>query len=130
MPFFDPEGGFHAMSEDLKFLAAALRHLRLKRGWTQVGVATKASITKAMLSSYEKGRQYPQLPTLMKILRVQGYSLADLHEAICLMQGDCAVLVVPAGRLPPWARPLVHEIITQIVRAASSAIDGDGVEGP
>lgn len=48
----------------------ALHRLRLERDFAQKVVASRAGITKPMLSNYEHGHQQPTLSTLVKILRV------------------------------------------------------------
>lgn len=58
-------------------LNRALRWLREERGLRQYHLAEEASITKAMLSSYETGRQKPSLETLDKVLTALD---SDLHE--------------------------------------------------
>jgi transcriptional regulator with XRE-family HTH domain len=46
----------------------ALRRIRADRGAKQCQVAELAGITKAMLSTYENGRQAPSFSTLAKVL--------------------------------------------------------------
>lgn len=66
----------------------ALRHLREGRRTRQYQIAEEAGITKAMLSSYETGKQKPSLETLDKILEALGCDLVDLHEALAVFQAD------------------------------------------
>ena len=63
-------------------LGKALRWLRTKQDRRQYELAAAAGITKAMLSSYETGKQKPSLETLEKVLDALGADLADLHEAL------------------------------------------------
>lgn len=63
-------------------LGRALRWLREEREMRQYQVAEAASITKAMLSAYETGKQRPSLDTLEKILVALDCDLEALHEAL------------------------------------------------
>lgn len=63
-------------------LGKALRWLRAKQDKRQYQLAREAGITKAMLSAYETGKQRPSLETLEKILDALGSELADLHDAL------------------------------------------------
>jgi transcriptional regulator with XRE-family HTH domain len=66
-------------------LGKALRWLRAKQDRRQYQVAEDAGITKAMLSAYETGKQKPSLETLDKILDALGCDLADLHDALLVV---------------------------------------------
>lgn len=66
-------------------LGKALRWLREKKGLRQYEAAARASITKAMLSAYETGKQHPSLDTLEKILGALDAELADLARALDLV---------------------------------------------
>ena len=68
----------------------ALRWLRNMRGWPQKQLAAQAAITKSMLSSYETGKQTPNLATIGKILKALG---ADFCDVYCAME-------INSGRLP------------------------------
>lgn len=63
-------------------LGKALRWLRAKQDKRQYQLASEAGITKAMLSAYETGKQRPSLDTLEKVLEALGVGLADLHDAL------------------------------------------------
>jgi len=64
----------------------ALRLLRLERRLLAKQVASRADITRSMLSRYEHGHQNPTLPVLIKILKALGCSAKDFGK-----------------RLGPWA---------------------------
>ncbi|HEX5759212.1 MAG TPA: helix-turn-helix transcriptional regulator [Thermoanaerobaculia bacterium] len=63
-------------------LGRALRWLRDRQGKRQYQVAEAAGVTKAMLSSYETGKQKPSLDTLERLLEALDCNLADLHHAL------------------------------------------------
>lgn len=63
-------------------LGQALRSLRDRQSLTQVAVANKARLTKAMLSCYETGVQFPSLQSLAATLGALGANLHDLQEAL------------------------------------------------
>ncbi|HSL81249.1 MAG TPA: helix-turn-helix transcriptional regulator [Thermoanaerobaculia bacterium] len=63
-------------------LGQALRWLREKEGLRQYETARAAGITKAMLSSYETGKQRPSLPSLEKILDALGADLMAVARAL------------------------------------------------
>lgn len=58
----------------------ALRRLRLERHLLGKQVASRADITRAMLSRYEHGRMCPSLPNLVKILRVLNCTAEDFGK--------------------------------------------------
>ena len=63
-------------------LGRALRWTRQRQGKKQYEVAEEASVTKAMLSSYENDRQRPTLDTLERILAALDIDLDYLAYAI------------------------------------------------
>ncbi len=63
-------------------LGKALRWIRDKQGKKQYQVADDAGVTKAMLSAYETGKQKPSIDTLEKILDALRVDLADLFNAL------------------------------------------------
>src|SRR5437588_11258988 len=60
----------------------ALARLREAAGLRQYAVAEKAKVTKAMVSSYETGKVYPTIPTLLALLRAAGSDFSDLQRSI------------------------------------------------
>jgi len=76
-------------------LGKALRWLRAKQDKRQYQLAGEAGITKAMLSAYETGKQRPSLETLEKVLGALGAELADLHDALDIVNERST----PPGRL-------------------------------
>ncbi|HYX26774.1 MAG TPA: helix-turn-helix transcriptional regulator, partial [Thermoanaerobaculia bacterium] len=60
----------------------ALARLREAAGLRQYAVAEKAKVTKAMVSSYETGKVYPTIPTLLALLRATGSDFSDLQRSI------------------------------------------------
>jgi len=65
-------------------LGQALRWLRNRQNRKQYQIAKAAGITKAMLSSYETGKQYPSMETLDKILGALHIDVAELDHALKL----------------------------------------------
>jgi transcriptional regulator with XRE-family HTH domain len=63
-------------------LGEALKWLRSQRGWPQKQLAAAAGITRAMVSSYEKGKQTPTLATVDKIMTALDADLCDLHRVL------------------------------------------------
>lgn len=85
-------------------LGQALRWLRNRQNRKQYQIAEAAGITKAMLSSYETGKQYPSIETLQKILGALHVEVAELDHALKLHQdpeasGDLAAEGAPL----PWS---------------------------
>lgn len=76
-------------------LGLALRWIRSRQSRSQMEVAHAASVTKAMLSAYETGKQAPSIHTLGKVLRALGADLHQLQDALDLQQGI---------ELPPFVR--------------------------
>ena len=60
----------------------ALRRLRLERRLLGKQVASRADITKSMLSRYELGRMCPSLPNLAKILRALDCSAEEFGSRL------------------------------------------------
>ncbi|HEX2253647.1 MAG TPA: helix-turn-helix transcriptional regulator [Thermoanaerobaculia bacterium] len=69
-------------------LGQALRWLRTRQSRKQYEIAEEAGITKAMLSSYETGKQSPSIETLEKILDALHVDLADLHYSLLMHQSS------------------------------------------
>jgi len=63
-------------------LGEALRFLRKRQNLTQVAVANKARLTKAMLSCYETGLQFPSMQSLAAALEALGGDFHHLQEAL------------------------------------------------
>jgi transcriptional regulator with XRE-family HTH domain len=55
--------------------AALLQLARLKAGITQAETARRADVSVTMVSAYERGLRQPSLPTLMRLLRANGFEL-------------------------------------------------------
>jgi len=60
----------------------ALRRLRKERCLLGKQVASRADITRSMLSRYEHGRMCPTLPNLVKILRVLDCTAEDFGKRL------------------------------------------------
>ena len=69
-------------------LGKALRWIRQRQGKKQYEVAEAAGITKAMLSSYENGKQRPALDTLERILDALGIDLDYLAHALRMVRQE------------------------------------------
>lgn len=82
-------------------LHKALRWLRLQANRKQREVAEAAGITQAMLCSYEQGKRTPSLQSLEKILDSLGADLAQLSDALALVNNRS-----PRSLAPP--RPEVE----------------------
>jgi transcriptional regulator with XRE-family HTH domain len=67
---------------DASRVGTALLHLRERRGLRQCRVAERAGISKSMLSNYERGKQCPSLPTLVKILNQLHCSVEDFGRIL------------------------------------------------
>lgn len=70
------------MSALLRSIGPALRLLRHKSGLRQYEAAQRASVSKSMLSSYERGRRLPALRTLAKLLDALDAGLIDLGRFV------------------------------------------------
>jgi transcriptional regulator with XRE-family HTH domain len=68
-------------------LGKALRLLRNWQGRTQTEIAGTAGISKAMLSSYETGKQLPKIGTLAVILDALTGDLYDLQDVLAEVDG-------------------------------------------
>lgn len=90
-------------------LGPALRHLRLMTGRKQQDVAAEATVTRAMLSSYENSRQAPTLATLLRLLEALDADFAALQWALDLVAAGPAGESGPgegSPRRPPRSRPV------------------------
>jgi len=67
---------------DLSNLGPALRHLRQTRELTQLDVAQRAAVTKAMISGYETAGRLPSVRTLARLLGALDTDFQGLHEAM------------------------------------------------
>jgi transcriptional regulator with XRE-family HTH domain len=63
-------------------VGGALRRLRLARRLAMKQVASRAGITRPMLSRYELGRQHPSLPNLVKVLRALDCTAEDFGKRL------------------------------------------------
>jgi len=79
-------------------LGRALRWIRQRQGKKQYEVADAAKITKAMLSSYENGKQRPTIDTLERILDALEIDLDYLAHAMRVVSQE-------DGRKGAGARP-------------------------
>jgi transcriptional regulator with XRE-family HTH domain len=71
---------------DPQHLGKALRLLRFRQNLTQVAIADRAKLTKAMLSCYETGAQLPSMQSLAATLQALGADFHDLQDAIDQIQ--------------------------------------------
>jgi transcriptional regulator with XRE-family HTH domain len=63
-------------------VGAALRRLRLERRFAMKAVASRAGITRPMLSRYEHGQQHPSLPNLVRVLRAMDCTAEDFGRRL------------------------------------------------
>jgi len=63
-------------------VGAALRRIRLARRLLSKQVASRAGISRPMLSRYELGRQHPSLPNLVRVLRALDCSAEDFGKRL------------------------------------------------
>jgi transcriptional regulator with XRE-family HTH domain len=63
-------------------VGSALRRLRLERRLLSKQVASRAGITRPMLSRYEQGQQHPSLPNLVKVLQALDCSAEDFGKRL------------------------------------------------
>ncbi len=91
-------------------LGKALRWIRDKQGKKQYQVADAAGVTKAMLSAYETGKQKPSIETLEKVMAALRIDLADLFQAIEMVneRPRGLRLVKPGESLPRPLRTAAH----------------------
>ena len=64
-----------------KALARRIRHLRMKRGWSQERLAEEAGIHRVYLAGIELAQRNPSLKNLENLARALGVSLPKLFEA-------------------------------------------------
>jgi transcriptional regulator with XRE-family HTH domain len=95
-------------------LGRALRWIRQRQGKKQYEVADAASITKAMLSSYENEKQKPAIDTLERILDALEIDLDYLAYAIRVVRQEeerkSGVRTPPAGHTAPPALDTYHDL--------------------
>lgn len=63
-------------------IGRAIRALRVELHWSQRDLARRARVTSALLSSYERGRKLPSLPSLGKLLDALGVDLEQLEDQL------------------------------------------------
>lgn len=63
-------------------VGAALRRLRHERRLLSKQVASRAGISRPMLSRYEHGQQHPSLPNLVKVLRALDCTAEDFGKRL------------------------------------------------
>lgn len=87
----------------LSNVGPALRYLRLHGGREprkQMEVAAVASVTRGMLSSYERGKQEPSLATLGRLLDALGADLVKLQWALRIVETEPGE--EPVAPPPDW----------------------------
>ena len=94
-------------------LGKALRWVRDKQSKKQYQVAEAAGVTKAMLSAYETGKQRPSIDTLEKILAALNVDLADLFNALQIVNERSPHLRI-ADRGDSAARPAYVSTVTEV----------------
>lgn len=67
---------------DLNYLGAALTALRRRTGKMQKDVADETGMSRSQVSRYERGRDTPNLVTLVKYLAIIGNDFRDLHDSL------------------------------------------------
>lgn len=112
-------------------IGPAIRLLRERKGMRQKELADRAGIMKGMASSYETGRQYPALETLMRILETLEVDFADLQAALDAVRG-----VAPKGRPASLAENLetdrerrIGKAVLELASALGIKAGGLGGEG-
>jgi transcriptional regulator with XRE-family HTH domain len=105
-------------------LGPTLILLRTKRGLTQSQLARKAGVGKSSLSKYEKGKEFPKLPSLEKILDALAISRTGFFNAMEVLERVAEPAASEEHRLPPFP-PTGTGLIAEVAdRAAVQLIGG------
>lgn len=64
--------------EILRPLGKRVRHLRLRRGWSQEALAEKADLDPTYVGDIERGQRNPSYLSLVKLARALNISLPEL----------------------------------------------------
>ena len=56
-----------------------LKAARTNKGYTQATAAQMLGVSKSTLANYEKGKCYPDIPTLIKIEKLYGVPYSDIN---------------------------------------------------
>lgn len=89
----------------------ALKGLRLARGLKQAEIARATGLTKAMISSFELGKVYPSLESLLTYLGGVGCNLGDLQRHLDMVAGP-----------PPFA-PSAEDVYRVLGEKVARAIE-------
>lgn len=81
-----PEQQQSLPDELLQFVPDALKLMRQGLGLRQTDVSVRSGLTKAMLSSYEKGKTLPNLTSLTTLLFALGKDFADFQEVLDMVR--------------------------------------------
>lgn len=104
------------------YLGQVLKLLRTRRGWPQKQLAAAAGVSKSMVSSYERGKQMPNLTTVDKLMTALEADLCDVHCAFEHLFGrPMTVHPLSAHFQPEGPRP--HGAIPPNTRAAAVAAE-------
>lgn len=63
-------------------MSLSISEIRMKRGWTQDGLAEMVGVTRSTISAIECGERRPSLPVLMSLASALEMSLDDLTKAM------------------------------------------------
>lgn len=77
---------------DLEYLGTALAVLRRRTGKMQKDVSDDTGMSRSQVSRYERGRDTPNLVTLVKYLSAIGCDLRDLHDTLQEVKALAGVL--------------------------------------
>jgi transcriptional regulator with XRE-family HTH domain len=114
-----PEQQQSLPDEMLQFVPEALKLMRQGLGLRQTDVSVRSGLTKAMLSSYEKGKTLPSLTSLTTLLFALGKDFADFQEVL-----DMVRKVSPKRSLDE--RDLEREVGRVVLKAIQDALKRQG----
>jgi len=118
-------------------VAARIRQLRSKKGWSQEQLAEAAGLSRDAISRIERGDREPKLETLEEVsgaLGVRAAELLELNAEVVIKRakpGDVRLRSVARSfqRLEPWLADALADAVAAIARAQSRAVKG-GAERP
>jgi len=73
-------------------LGGRIKFFRLRRQFSQAGLAEKADISITFLSNIERGNNYPQAGTLCNIAQALGVEIWELFKEDNTFDGEAAII--------------------------------------
>lgn len=94
----DPDNVGLRLSDMSRFSGEAFKAARLRRGYSQIALETKAGVARGTLHHWELGRYRPRVPVALRVMEALGVEFEEISDSPGEPEEDFDVYLQPVRR--------------------------------